>query len=122
LLSCSLPLTLEPLTDGAVATVVRHGMESERGLAGAFTMEQPARPAGPLAGGDARRALTHPKPPPRPPTARARRITLSLLELAADRAAVRYDRQGDQHYDVISAFIKPVRGSDVDAALHYSRG
>jgi putative ATPase len=36
-----------------------------------------------------------------------------------DRAAVRYDRQGDQHYDVISAFIKSVRGSDVDAALHY---
>ena len=36
-----------------------------------------------------------------------------------DRAAVRYDRQGDQHYDVISAFIKSVRGSDADAALHY---
>src|SRR5918994_1801073 len=35
------------------------------------------------------------------------------------RAAVRYDRQGDQHYDVISAFIKSCRGSDVDAALHY---
>ena len=32
---------------------------------------------------------------------------------------MRYDRQGDQHYDVISAFIKSVRGSDVDAALHY---
>jgi putative ATPase len=36
-----------------------------------------------------------------------------------DRAAVRYDRAGDQHYDVISAFIKAIRGSDVDAALHY---
>jgi putative ATPase len=36
-----------------------------------------------------------------------------------DRAAVRYDRQGDQHYDVTSAFIKSVRGSDADAALHY---
>jgi putative ATPase len=36
-----------------------------------------------------------------------------------DRAAVRYDRAGDQHYDVISAFIKSIRGSDVDAALHY---
>ena len=36
-----------------------------------------------------------------------------------DRAAVRYDRDGDQHYDVISAFIKSMRGSDVDAALHY---
>ncbi len=35
------------------------------------------------------------------------------------RALVRYDRTGDQHYDVISAFIKSVRGSDVDASLHY---
>ncbi|MGH3199081.1 MAG: replication-associated recombination protein A, partial [Streptosporangiaceae bacterium] len=40
-------------------------------------------------------------------------------ERAVDRAAVRYDRDGDQHYDVISAFIKSMRGSDVDAALHY---
>src|SRR5678815_1651072 len=36
-----------------------------------------------------------------------------------DKAAVRYDRAGDQHYDVISAFIKSIRGSDVQAALHY---
>src|SRR5678815_1093635 len=36
-----------------------------------------------------------------------------------DKAAVRYDRAGDQHYDVISAFIESVRGSDVDAAFHY---
>src|SRR5262249_18679490 len=41
------------------------------------------------------------------------------LEKAVNRAAVRYDRDGDQHYDVISAFIKSIRGSDVDAALHY---
>ena len=36
-----------------------------------------------------------------------------------DQAAVRYDRQGDQHYDVTSAFIKSIRGSDADAAMHY---
>jgi putative ATPase len=36
-----------------------------------------------------------------------------------DRAVVRYDRAGDQHYDVISAFIKSIRGSDADAAVHY---
>ena len=41
------------------------------------------------------------------------------VERAVDRAAPRYDRDGDQHYDVISAFIKSMRGSDVDAALHY---
>jgi putative ATPase len=46
-------------------------------------------------------------------------IDLPTLEAAVDRAAVRYDRDGDQHYDVTSAFIKSMRGSDVDAALHY---
>jgi putative ATPase len=46
-------------------------------------------------------------------------IDLAAVERAVDRAAVRYDRAGDQHYDVISAFIKSIRGSDVDAALHY---
>ena len=46
-------------------------------------------------------------------------IDLATAETAVDRAAVRYDRQGDQHYDVISAFIKSLRGSDADAALHY---
>ena len=46
-------------------------------------------------------------------------LTLDILEQAVDRAAVRYDRDGDQHYDVASAFIKSIRGSDVDAALHY---
>ena len=47
------------------------------------------------------------------------RVNLELVEASVDRAAVRYDRDGDQHYDVISAFIKSIRGSDVDAALHY---
>ena len=46
-------------------------------------------------------------------------IDLATLEQAVDTAAVRYDRDGDQHYDVISAFIKSIRGSDADAALHY---
>ncbi len=46
-------------------------------------------------------------------------IDLATAETAVDQAAVRYDRQGDQHYDVISAFIKSIRGSDADAALHY---
>jgi hypothetical protein len=46
-------------------------------------------------------------------------VTLAVSERAVDRAAVRYDRAGDQHYDVASALIKSMRGSDVDAALHY---
>src|SRR5690625_180073 len=46
-------------------------------------------------------------------------ITVADVERAADVAAVRYDRAGDQHYDVASALIKSIRGSDVDATLHY---
>lgn len=46
-------------------------------------------------------------------------VDLATMERAIDVAAVRYDRDGDQHYDVISAFIKSMRGSDVDASLHY---
>ncbi|KTR63064.1 ATPase AAA, partial [Rothia kristinae] len=46
-------------------------------------------------------------------------VTAAHAEEATDRAALRYDRAGDQHYDVISAFIKSIRGSDPDAALHY---
>ena len=46
-------------------------------------------------------------------------IDLEMAEKAVDVAALRYDRDGDEHYDVISAFIKSMRGSDVDASLHY---
>lgn len=46
-------------------------------------------------------------------------VTREHAEEALDRAAVRYDKNGDQHYDVVSAFIKSIRGSDVDAAMHY---
>ncbi|MCM3501884.1 replication-associated recombination protein A [Microbacterium sp. P26] len=46
-------------------------------------------------------------------------ITADHIAQAVDRALLRYDRQGDEHYDVISAFIKSVRGSDPDAAIHY---
>ncbi|WP_104118906.1 replication-associated recombination protein A [Arthrobacter sp. B1805] len=53
--------------------------------------------------------------PGRPPVV----VTLEHAEKAVDVAALRYDRAGDQHYDVASAFIKSLRGSDVDAALHY---
>ena len=68
-----------------------------------------------LAGGDGRRALTYLEAAALGTDA----IDTQTLERAVDRAAVRYDRDGDQHYDVISAFIKSMRGSDADAALHY---
>ena len=75
-----------------------------------------------LAGGDARRALTALEAGGRGGAGDRRRRPLDVgrrSRRAVDRAALRYDRDGDQHYDVISAFIKSVRGSDVDAALHY---
>jgi hypothetical protein len=73
-----------------------------------------------LAGGDARRALTYLEAAAGAAVARGlEQVDLATTETAVDRAAVRYDRQGDQHYDVTSAFIKSVRGSDADAALHY---
>jgi putative ATPase len=73
-----------------------------------------------MAAGDARRALTALEAGAGATAARGGdRIDLPTLEAAVDRAAVRYDRDGDQHYDVTSAFIKSIRGSDVDAALHY---
>ena len=70
-----------------------------------------------LAAGDARRALTALEVAAE--AAQPEQVTVETIEQSLDKAAVRYDRDGDQHYDVISAFIKSVRGSDVDAALHY---
>ncbi len=121
LLSRSLVLTLEPLTDDAVRSVVARALADARGLAGAFTLEGTAEDQlVRLAGGDARRALTYLEAAASASESLGRdTVTIEALESAADRAAVRYDRQGDQHYDVISAFIKSIRGSDVDAALHY---
>jgi len=122
LLSRSLLLTLEPLTDDAVRSVVARALVDSRGLGGALALEAVAEDQLiRLAGGDARRALTYLEAAAGASESLGREtITIEALESAVDRAAVRYDRQGDQHYDVVSAFIKSIRGSDVDAALHYS--
>jgi putative ATPase len=121
LLSRSLLLTLEPLTDDDVRGVLESAVADERGLAGKVEVEPAALDhLVRLAGGDARRALTYLEAAAGAAlSTEAGSVTLEVAETAVDRAAVRYDRQGDQHYDVISAFIKSVRGSDADAALHY---
>ncbi|KQY59158.1 AAA family ATPase [Aeromicrobium sp. Root495] len=121
LLSRSLLLTLQSLTDDDVAVMVRRAVEDERGLKGAVTLSDDALDhLVRLAGGDGRRALTYLEASAGATRAQGRtEITVDDAALAVDRAAVRYDRQGDQHYDVTSAFIKSIRGSDVDAALHY---
>ena len=119
LLSRSLLLTLEPLGDADVRAVITRALADERGLAGAVTLAEDAEDhLVQLAGGDARRALTYLESAALGLSEGAE-IGLEALERAVDRAAVRYDRDGDQHYDVISAFIKSIRGSDADAALHY---
>ena len=121
LLSRSLLLRLEPLTDADVRAVVDQALVDERGLAGAVKLdEDAAQHLVRLAGGDARRSLTYLEASAGAAHAKgATVIDLATAETAVDQAAVRYDRQGDQHYDVISAFIKSLRGSDADAALHY---
>ncbi|MBV9382084.1 MAG: replication-associated recombination protein A [Streptosporangiaceae bacterium] len=116
LLSRSLLLTLRPLTEDDIREVAERALSSDRGLAGKVTLHDDAREhLIRLAGGDARRALTYLEAAALGTSV----IDTGTLERAVDRAAVRYDRDGDQHYDVISAFIKSIRGSDVDAALHY---
>jgi putative ATPase len=121
LLSRSLLLTLEPLSDDDLRALLRRALTDRRGLGGAVTLPADAEAhLLRIAGGDARRALTALEAAAGAAlTTHEREITLTTLEETVDRAAVKYDRDGDQHYDVASALIKSIRGSDVDAALHY---
>ena len=135
LLSRSLLLTLRPLGADDVGALIDRALADERGLAGAVGIDGAARERiVRLAGSDARKSLTVLEAaagmvlaaPGRSAEgesagewAGAPLITPADVERAADAAAVRYDRAGDQHYDVVSAFIKSMRGSDPDATLHY---
>ncbi len=121
LLSRSLLLTLEPLTEEDLRGLLRRAVADERGLGGAVAVpEDTEAHLLRIAGGDARRALTALEAGAGAALAKGEReVALATLEEAVDRAAVTYDRDGDQHYDVASALIKSIRGSDVDAALHY---
>src|ERR1700712_279547 len=116
LLSRSLILQLQPLTADAVHEVIERAIADPRGLGGKVAVDADAVDLlVQLAAGDARRALTALEVA----AEAGERVTVDVVEQSLDKAAVRYDRDGDQHYDVISAFIKSMRGSDVDAALHY---
>ena len=121
LLSRSLLLRLESLTDDDIRAVLAQALEDERGLGGTLGVDEDALDhLVRLAGGDARRSLTYLEAAAGAASSRGLDVVdLSTAETAVDQAAVRYDRQGDQHYDITSAFIKSVRGSDADAALHY---
>ena len=121
LLSRSLVLALQPLSDDDIRAVLRRALTSDRGLDGAVTLTDEAEEhLLRIAGGDARKALTALESGAGAAKAAGTDVLdLATLETAVAQAAVRYDRQGDQHYDVASALIKSIRGSDVDAALHY---
>ncbi|MEU1818237.1 replication-associated recombination protein A [Streptomyces roseifaciens] len=121
LLSRSLLLTLQALTDDDLRGLLHRALTDERGLGGAVTLPGDAEAhLLRIAGGDARRALTALEAGAGSAIAKGdAEITLETLEDSVDRAAVKYDRDGDQHYDVASALIKSIRGSDVDATLHY---
>jgi putative ATPase len=130
LLSRSLLLTLTSLDDSDLVTLLKRAISAPQGLKDSISANPDVlTQIALLANGDARRALTvleasatvaagtssHAK------TKSKNVIELKSehIEAAMDRALVRYDKDGDQHYDVISAFIKSVRGSDADAATHY---
>lgn len=126
LLSRSLLLRLELLTDDDLSRVVRTAVTANHGLAGLFSVDDEAMATlVRFSSGDARRALTaldaaaaialSRAGEAKPPLA----ISADDISNAVDRALLRYDRDGDEHYDVISAFIKSIRGSDPDASLHY---
>ena len=120
LLSRSLILQLQALTADDIRTVLRRAIDDPRGLGGQVEVSDDAVDLlVQLSAGDARRALTALEVASETAGAAGALISVEAIEQSLDKAAVRYDRDGDQHYDVISAFIKSIRGSDVDAALHY---
>ncbi len=124
LISRSRVVELEPLSDADVATLVDRSLTDPRGLKGDVRLDADARESIIVgAGGDARVALTtlelahqcvaHAE------KGGAQRITLGAVREASPSRVLTYDKNGDAHYDVISAFIKSMRGSDPDAAVYW---
>jgi putative ATPase len=124
LLSRSIVVTLSGLEPDYIGEVLDRALTDVRGLNSLYELDPSARDALiRLSGGDARKALGAVEAAANVAGESegdaAVRITEEHVAVALDRAVVRYDANGDQHYDVISAFIKSIRGSDADAALHY---
>ncbi len=124
LVSRSRVFTLEPLAVGELMEILARAVADSRGLRpeNVELPEDVARYIAGVANGDARIALNILDMAARatPPGADgARRIALPVAEEAGQRRALLYDRDGDAHYDMISAFIKSIRGSDPDAAVYW---
>ena len=126
LLSRSRVVELEPLGDDDVRRLLHRALEAPQGLAGAYSMDEDTMSAVcSLAAGDARAALTTLELSSQIAVSREagedgrRAITLEDVQVANPRRGLTYDKSGDMHYDIISAFIKSMRGSDPDAAVYW---
>jgi putative ATPase len=125
LLSRSRLFRFEPLTDDEVRTLVQRAVTNrERGIGSLEVTLEPEAEQHLVesAAGDARfalNALEWAAVAAEPEADGGRRVTLALAEEAVQRRILRYDREGDNHYDAISAFIKSMRGSDPDAAVYW---
>ena len=116
LLSRTRVVTLRPLEEDELLELLRRALAAPQGLAGKVEADEDAlRFIARTAGGDARRALTALEVA----ASGGGRITVGVAEEALQRKVLLYDRAGDEHYAVISAFIKSMRGSDPDAALYW---
>lgn len=123
LLSRCRVLTLNPLTEPDLLQLIERAL-GEDIILGSIDIEFDQDVKSVLirmAGGDARRVLTTLEICVQlaPVKNQKRKITESVLKEALQKKALRYDKSGDQHFDTISAFIKSVRGSDPDAAVHW---
>lgn len=124
LLSRSRVVELEHLRNDDVEKLIRRALQDPRGLAGRFTMDdEVVNAACMLAAGDARSALTTLELASEIAITRGDgdggAITLEDVRVANPRRGLSYDKSGDMHYDIISAFIKSMRGSDPDAAVYW---
>ena len=122
LLSRSQIFHLEPLAESDIYRLVKTVEDNERGMGayGAVITEEAARFIAEMASGDARRALNAVELgvlTTEPDDKGQLVIDLSVAEECIQRKSVNYDRDGDNHYDNISAFIKSMRGTDPDAAV-----
>jgi len=122
LLSRMKVIRLEKLTPQHMQQIILRAIaDKERGFGGSFTIEEDAlKILADFSAGDARSALNMLEQSEfMLPETGERKITIEVLRSVIGTAMQRYDKKGDQHYDIVSAFIKSMRGSDADAALHY---
>lgn len=120
LLSRARVMRLEALGAAEIKRLLERAVAAPEGLGGGVTITpEVLEVLAEQADGDARRALNDLEIVAGLARQRGGAIDLEALKGLFDRTPLRHDRSGDQHYDVVSAFIKSLRGSDPDAALYY---